>query len=202
MLQLQQFPLLGTFALTFTTTSKFSPRFCFWAVERKLAETHENLIPGTFAEYVFNELKDYVESRSELQDNFYKHLVINAQTRTFADPNSVSTIGSKVVIRPLAETLELSIKKDQQLQRTMVHMDLTSASETTEEPHQVRCQWQMILYLGTHHLVRCQWQMLQQKFLNTYHQVRNQERKYRKKKMWRWKHLKNNMKKNLHKRIL
>ena len=102
---------------------KFSPRLCLWAVERKLADTYEKLVPGSFAEFAFNELKDYVESKAELQDNFYKHLVINTQTRTFEDPNYVNTIGSKVVIRPLAETLELSIKKNQQLQRIMVQTD-------------------------------------------------------------------------------
>ena len=48
--------------------------------------------------------------------------------RTFEDPNYVNTIGSKVVIRPLAETLELSIKKDQLLQRTMVHTGPATAS--------------------------------------------------------------------------
>ena len=35
----------------------------------------------------------------------------------------------KLVIRPLAETFELSIKKDQQLQRTMVQVDPASASQ-------------------------------------------------------------------------
>ena len=82
-----------------------------------------------FCRVAFRELKEYVESRSELQDNFYKHLVINTQTRTFEDLNYANSIGSKVVIRPLAETLELSIKKNQQLQRTMVHTDPTSASQ-------------------------------------------------------------------------
>ena len=100
---------------------KFSPRLCYWAVERKLAGTHETLVPGTFADFVFGELKQYIESRTEIQDDFYKHLVINTQTRTFEDTNYVSSIGSKVVIKPLAETLELSVKRDQQLQRTMVH---------------------------------------------------------------------------------
>ena len=107
----------------------FSPRFCLWAVERKLEQTYEKLVPGTFAEFAFRELKEYVGSRSELQDNFYKHLVINTQTRTFEDLNYVNSIGSKVVIRPLAETFELSIKKDQQLQRTMVQLDPASASQ-------------------------------------------------------------------------
>ena len=42
----------------------------------------------------------------------------------------MNTIGSKVVIRPLAETLELSVKMDLLLQRTMVHpTDLASSSQ-------------------------------------------------------------------------
>ena len=122
-------PTAENICLDIHNNLRFSPHLCFWAVARKLAETHETSVPGTFAEFAFNELKDYVESRSELQDNFYKQLVINTQTRTFEDPNYVKFIGSKVVIRPLAETLELSIKKDQQLQRTMVVTDPTPASQ-------------------------------------------------------------------------
>ena len=109
---------------------KFSPRFCFQAVERKLEETHETLAPGTFADFAFGELKQYVESRTEIQYNFYKHLVINAQTRTFEDPNYVNSIGSKVVIRPLAESLELSVKRNQQLQRTMVHHEVAAEGDS------------------------------------------------------------------------
>ena len=45
---------------------------------------------------LFRKLKECVESRSELQDNFYKRLVINTQTRTFEDLNYVNSIGSKV----------------------------------------------------------------------------------------------------------
>ena len=207
-------PTAENICLDIHNNLRFSPRFCFWAVERKLAETHENLVPGTFAKFVFNELKDYVERRSELQDNFYKHLVINTQTRTFEDPHYVNSIGSKVVIRPLAETLELSIKKEHQLQHHKMQLLLEthhqmryqrqqrSVQLLLETHHQVRYQRQQSsLQLGTCHQARCQWQMRQQKFLNTYHQVRNQELKLRK-KMWRWKHLKNNIKKNLHKMIL
>ena len=106
-----------------------SPRLCLWAVERKLQSTYEKPAPGTFAEFALKELKQYVESRSELHDNFYKHLVINTQTRTFEDVNYVNSIGSKVVIRPLAETFELSAKKDLQLQRTVVLLDPASASQ-------------------------------------------------------------------------
>ena len=125
MLQFLQDPLQKTCALDIHNNLKSSPRLCFWAVERKLAETYENLVPGTFADFAFGELKQYVESRTEIQDNFYKHLVINTQTRTFEDTNYVNSIGSKVVIKPLAETLELSVKRSQQLQRTvtMVHQE-------------------------------------------------------------------------------
>ena len=108
---------------------RFSPRLCFWAVERKLQETYEKPPPGSFAEFALNQLRQYIDGRSEIDDNFYKHLVINTQTRTFEDANYVNSIGSKVVIRPLAETFEISAKKDIQLQRTVVWQDLPSASQ-------------------------------------------------------------------------
>ena len=104
---------------------RFSPRLCLWAVERKLEATYEKPLVDTFADFALKELQDYMKGRSELDDNFYKHLVINTQTRTFEDVNYVNTIGSKVVIRPLAEAFELSVKKDLQLQRTMVQVDPT-----------------------------------------------------------------------------
>ena len=47
-----------------------------------------------FAEFAYKQLDDYVDSRSEIDDSFYKHLVINTQSRTFEDPNYVNTIGS------------------------------------------------------------------------------------------------------------
>ena len=109
----------------------------------KLESTYEKPAPGTFAEFALKELKQYVESRSELHDNFYKHLVINTGTRTFEDVNYVNSIGSKVVIRPLAETFEISAKKDLQLQRTVVLWIL---------PQHPKMQWQ----LETHHQVRYQ----------------------------------------------
>eukprot|EP00434_Breviolum_minutum_P040301 symbB.v1.2.035808.t1/scaffold4905.1/size33141/5 len=60
---------------------RFSPRLCLWAVDRKLEETYEKPAPGTFAEFALNELRQYVERRSEFDDDFYKHLVINTQAR-------------------------------------------------------------------------------------------------------------------------
>ena len=108
---------------------RFSPRLCLWAVDRKLEETYEKPAPGTFAEFALNELRQYVARRSEFDDGFYKHLVINTQTRTFEDVNYVNSIGSKVVIRPLAEAFEISAKKDLQLQRTVVFLDPPSASQ-------------------------------------------------------------------------
>ena len=104
---------------------RFSPRLCLWAVEKKLESTFEKPVAGTFADFALKQLQEYVKSRSELDDDFYKHLVINTQTRTFEDVNYLNTIGSKVVIRPLAEAFEFSVKKDLQLQRTMVHLDPT-----------------------------------------------------------------------------
>ena len=94
---------------------RFSPRLCLWAVERKLKETDEKPPPGSFAEFVLNQLRQYIEGRSTIDDDYYKHLVINTQSRTFEDANYVNSIGSKVVIRPLSETLEFSAKKDLQL---------------------------------------------------------------------------------------
>ena len=84
---------------------------------------------GSFAEFALNQLRQYIEGRSKIDDDYYKHLVINTQSRTFEDANYVNSIGSKVVIRPLAETLEVSAKKDLQLQRTVVWKDLPSASQ-------------------------------------------------------------------------
>ena len=112
---------------------RFSPRLCLWAVERKLKDVHEKPPPGSFAEFPLNELRQYVEERSEIDGDFYKHLVINTQTRTFEDVNYVNSIGSKVVIRPFAETFEISAKKDLQLQRTVVWQDLPSASPDAME---------------------------------------------------------------------
>ena len=108
---------------------RFSPRLCLWAVERKLKETYEKPPPGSFAEFALNQRRQYIEGRSKIDDDYYKHLVINTQSRTFEDANYVNSIGSKVVIRPLAETLEFSAKKDLQLQRTVMWKDLPSASQ-------------------------------------------------------------------------
>ena len=99
---------------------KFSPRLCLWAIPRKLEITREVFVPGSFAELCFKELKKYVESRSDLTESFYKHLVINTQSRTFEDANYVNTIGSKVVLKPVGEIFEISVKKNKTLQRTMV----------------------------------------------------------------------------------
>ena len=108
---------------------RFSPRLCLWAVERKLKETYEKPPPGSFAEFALNQLRQYIEGRSKIDDDYYKHLVVNTQSRTFEDANYVNSIGSKVDIRPLAETFEIFAKKDIQLQRTVVWQDPTSASQ-------------------------------------------------------------------------
>ena len=108
---------------------KFSPQLCLWAIERKLKETDEKPPPGSFAEFVLNQLRKYIEGRSAIDDDYYKHLVINTQSRTFEDANYVNSIGSKVVIRPLSETLEFSAKKDLQLQRTVMWKDLPPSSQ-------------------------------------------------------------------------
>ena len=99
---------------------KFSPRLCLWAIDQKLESTGEVFATGQFAEFCYNELKQYVEKSTDLDDSSYKHLVINTQSRTFEDNNYVNTIGSKVVLKPVGEILELSVKKNKTLQRTMV----------------------------------------------------------------------------------
>ena len=112
---------------------KFSPKLCLWAINRKLESTREVFVPGQFAEFCFKELKKYVESRSDLDDSFYKHLVINTQSRTFEDANYVNTIGSKAVIKPVGEILELSVKKNKTLQRTMAQTKVEKDSSAMDE---------------------------------------------------------------------
>ena len=112
---------------------KFSPRLCLWAIDQKLESTGEVLATGQFAEFCYNELKHYVEKRADLDDSFYKHLVINTQSRTFEDNNYVNTIGSKVVIKPAGAILDLSVKKNQTLQRTMVQTQHAQDSSAMDE---------------------------------------------------------------------
>ena len=45
---------------------RFSPRLCLWAVERKLKETYEKPPPGSFAESALNQLRQYIEGRSNM----------------------------------------------------------------------------------------------------------------------------------------
>ena len=112
---------------------KFSPRLCLWAIEQKLESTGEVFAPGQFAEYCYNELKQYVNERAHLDDSSYKHLVINTQSRTFEDKNYVNTIGSKVVIKPVGEILELSVKKNKTLRSTMVQSQQAQDSSAMDE---------------------------------------------------------------------
>ena len=56
--------------------------------------------------------------------------MINTQARTFEDANYVNTIGSKVIIKPVGEIMELSVKKEKTLQRTMVIHQPEQASST------------------------------------------------------------------------
>ena len=78
-------------------------------------------------------MKQYVNERAHLDDSFYKHLVINTQSRTFEDKNYVNTIGSKVSIKPVGEILELSVKKMKTLQRTMVQTQQAQDSSAMDE---------------------------------------------------------------------
>ena len=126
-------PTAENLCLDIHNNVKFSPRLCLWAIEQKLASTGEVFVPGQFAEYCFNELKQYVNERAHLDDSFYKHLVINTQSRTFEDKNYVNTIGSKVVIKPVGEILELSVKKNKTLQRTMVQPQQAQDSSAMDE---------------------------------------------------------------------
>ena len=73
-------PTAENLCLDIHNNVKFSPSLCLWAIEQKLESTGETFAPGQFAEFCYNELKEYVEKRSELDDSFYKHLVINTIT--------------------------------------------------------------------------------------------------------------------------
>ena len=126
-------PTAENLCLDIHNNVKFSPRLCLWAIEQKLESTGEVFVPGQFAEYCYNELKQYVNERAHLDDSFYKHLVINTQSRTFEDKNYVNTIGSKVVIKPVGEILELSVKKNKTLQRTMVQSQHAQDSSAMDE---------------------------------------------------------------------
>ena len=126
-------PTAANLCLDIHNNVKFSPRLCLWAIEQKLESTGEVFVPGQFAEYCYNELKQYVEERAHLDDSFYKHLVINTQSRTFEDKNYVNTIGSKVVIKPVGEILELSVKKNKTLQRTMVQSQHAQDSSAMDD---------------------------------------------------------------------
>ena len=126
-------PTAENLCLDIHNNVQFSPRLCLWAIEQKLESTGEVFVPGQFAEYCFNELKQYVEERAHLDDSFYKHLVINTQSRTFEDTNYVNTIGSKLVIKPVGEILELSVKKNKTLQRTMVQSQHAQDSSAMDE---------------------------------------------------------------------
>ena len=95
-------PTAENLCLDMHNNVKFSPKLCLWAIERKLDITGEKFVPGQFAEFCYQELKEYVKSRGNIDDSFDKHLVINTQSRTFEDPNYVNTIGSKV-IKPVGE---------------------------------------------------------------------------------------------------
>ena len=97
----------------------------------EVGSTGENFGPGSFAEFCHRELSAYVQSRAEVDDSFYKPRVINTQSCTFDHANYVNTIGSKVVIEPLGEILELSVKK-KILQRTMVIPQYEKASSSPD----------------------------------------------------------------------
>ncbi len=111
---------------------KFSPKLCLWAIQKKLEETGEKFSDDQFAGFCFNELKEYVESRKHLDDEFYRHLVINTQSRTFEGPNYVNTIGSKVILKSVGEMMELSVKKEKTLQRTMVVHEVEKGSSSKD----------------------------------------------------------------------
>ena len=96
-------PTAENLCLDIHNNVKFSPRLCLWAIDQKLESTGEVFATGQFAEFCYNELKQYAEKRADIDDSFYKHLVINTQSRTFEDTNYVNTIGSKVVIKPVGD---------------------------------------------------------------------------------------------------
>ena len=114
-------PTAENICLDIHNNVKFSPRLCLWAIQRKLADTGEKFSDDQFAGFCFNELKE-----------FYRHLVINAQSRTFQDPNYVNTFGSKTTVKSVGEMMELSVKKEKTLQRTMVMHETGGASSTKD----------------------------------------------------------------------
>ncbi len=63
---------------------------------------------------------------------FYKPLVIDSQSRTFEDETYINTIGSKVVIKPVGEIMELFMKKEKTLQRTMASPQVEKASSSKD----------------------------------------------------------------------
>ena len=72
-------PTAENLCLDIQNNVKFSPRLCLWAIDQKLESTGEVFATGQFAEFCYNELKQYVERRADFDDSFYKHLVINTQ---------------------------------------------------------------------------------------------------------------------------
>lgn len=64
------------------------------------------MVHDSFAAFYHRELRVYVQNRAEVDDKFYKHLVIQTQSRTLGDANYINTIGSKAAIKPLGETMD------------------------------------------------------------------------------------------------
>ncbi len=92
---------------------------CLWAINRELEETGEPI-----AEFCHRDLTDYLKSCEEVENSFYKHLVLEPYTGMFGDANYINTIGSKTMVKPLGETMQMSIKKEKFLQRTSVRPDV------------------------------------------------------------------------------
>ena len=63
-------PTAENLCLDIHNNVKFSPRLCLWAIDQKLESTGEIFATGQFAEFCYNELKQYVEKRSDLDDSF------------------------------------------------------------------------------------------------------------------------------------
>ena len=117
-------PTKDSICLDIFSNIRCSPKLCLWAFNRKLEETHENFVPGSFAVFCDSERIDYMKSHEGLDDDHYKHLVLETYAGMLGDPNYINTIGSKTVVKPLGAIAGLSMKMEQSLQWTMVRPDV------------------------------------------------------------------------------
>ena len=124
---------------------KFSPRLCLWAVERKWSQPMRSQLQVLLQNLLWMNLGNRLKAGLKLDDDFYKHLVINAQTRTFEDVNYVNSIGSK-----LSSDLLQLLKHLKSLPRRTYSCSVLLYFWILPQHHKM--QWP----LETHHQVRYQ----------------------------------------------